>query len=485
MKPAELAQVTELLGRAPRGRCEIVVRARDDRPVVLKNSAHLDDGTPMPTTYWLIGQKEHQAVSRLEAAGGVKAAERAVDPRELAAAHEQYALERDRAVDAGAPGHHPHHPSGGVGGTRVGVKCLHAHFAWYLAGGDDPVGRWTARELGLDRESYRAQTGAVAAVDCGTNSTRLLVLGPDGRRLDRRMTITRLGAGVDRTGTLDLAAIERTVKVLEEFGEVIEHHGVARTRVAATSATRDASNSATFLDAAEAILQVRPEVIEGSEEGRLSYRGATASLDPRAGPYLVVDIGGGSTELIIGEVAETVAYPAGQVVPSRPQPAPAAVVSLDVGCVRLTERFFHSDPPSSREMAAARARVRELVEARILGGSATETGLWRAGRSLIGLAGTVSALTVMALGLDGFDETKVHHAKVSRSSVGELTNRLAGLSLSERRELRGMEVERADVIVGGAVVLEEVMDAFGYTELTSSESDILDGIAAELLSGPG
>jgi exopolyphosphatase/guanosine-5'-triphosphate,3'-diphosphate pyrophosphatase len=282
------------------------------------------------------------------------------------------------------------------------------------------------------------------------------------------MSITRLGAGVDRTGELDPEAVDRTISVLREFRVVLDTYGVAppNIRAAATSATRDASNSAEWLVAAEQILGVRPEVIEGTEEGRLSYLGATSSLDPASGPYLVVDIGGGSTELIVGRE-----------LPEPADPTPARVVSLDIGCVRISERFLAGDPPARREIETARAAIRILLD------SAKENShAWQAGKRLIGLAGTVSALTVLALGLDGFDEEKVHHARVSRRTIAELTERLASLSLADRLLVHGMERERADVIVGGALVLEEVMDAFDFDEMTASESDILDGIAFGLLS---
>ncbi|HET9091621.1 MAG TPA: Ppx/GppA phosphatase family protein [Acidimicrobiales bacterium] len=306
----------------------------------------------------------------------------------------------------------------------------------------------------------------VAAVDCGTNSTRLLVLGGDGERLERRMTITRLGAGVDRTGTLSGDAVERTLVVLREYRQLLDLHHVSAShlRAAATSATRDAANAEDFLDPAEAILGRRPEVIEGEEEGRLSYLGATSGLDPLGGPYLVVDIGGGSTELILGRSPE----------PSSDGAGPSAVVSLDVGCVRLAERFLRHDPPGEDELAAAHEAARSLVAA------VRDSGSFSGGRRLIGLAGTVSALTVMALGLDRFVEEKVHHARVDREQVRRLAARLASLPLEERRREPGMEPARADVIVGGAIVLEEVMDVFSFGEFTASESDILDGLAAEL-----
>lgn len=315
----------------------------------------------------------------------------------------------------------------------------------------------------------------VAAIDCGTNSTRLLVLDGDGSRLDRRMRITRLGAGVDRTGKLDPEALARTLAVLAEYRQVLDGHGVTpdRARAAATSATRDAANSEEFLEAAEEVLGVRPEVIEGTEEGRLSYLGATASLPREEGPYLVVDIGGGSTELIVGR------RHGGGVGEALLADEPAGVRSLDIGCVRITERFLQDDPPDEEEMAAARRAVGDLLLELLSGES--DRASWLAGRRLIGLAGTVSAVTLLALGLSGFEEEKVNHARISRWAVAEVRARLAAVPLAERRAMAGMEPERADVIVGGALILEEVMDAFGYDELTASEADILDGIAFELL----
>ena len=161
MNETDLARVTELLGRVPRGACEVVARTIAGSPVVIRNAAHLDDGTPMPTLYWLVGSDEREAVSRLEASGGVKEAELATDPLQLAAAHDLYARERDRSARSGGPALAPpgpvHEPSGGVGGTRQGVKCLHAHLAWWLVGGDDPVGEWTARRLGVQREDYEVE----------------------------------------------------------------------------------------------------------------------------------------------------------------------------------------------------------------------------------------------------------------------------------------------------------------------------------------
>lgn len=435
----------------------MVVRDHRGTPLVIRNAPLLADGTPMPTRYWLVGQEVREAVSRLEAAGGVRRYDSLVDPSELAAAHERYAAERDAALPAG---HRGPAPAGGVGGTRRGVKCLHAHLAWLLAGGDDPVGRLVAAEL--------ASGPPVVALDCGTNSTRVLVAAPwpfDGGgtvALAREMRITRLGEGVDRTGGLRDEAIERTVAVLAEYRQRYEPLRPAGVRAVATSALRDAANGGRFLDRAEEVLGgVRPEVLRGEEEGRLSFAGATAELPADGGPYLVMDVGGGSTELIAGTETGGV----------------GAAVSLDVGCVRVTERWLAGDPPAPAELAAARAAVGELV-----GGAAQRWPALREPRALLGLAGTVSALASISQGLDGYDRARVHHHRLDRVTVERLLAELAAVPVEERRRRRGLEPGRAGVIVGGAVVVAEVMARLGHEELLTSESDILDGIAAGLLA---
>lgn len=407
----------------------------------------------MPTRYWLVGQEVREAVSRLEAAGGVRRFESQVDPAELAAAHERYAAERDVALPAG---HRGPAPAGGVGGTRRGVKCLHAHLAWLLAGGDDPVGRLVAAEL--------AGSAPVVALDCGTNSTRVLVavpwpFGGGGTvALAREMRITRLGEGVDRTGRLGDDAIERTVGVLAGYRHRYEPLGPASVRAVATSALRDAANGERFLDRAEEVLGgIRPEVLGGDEEGRLSFAGATGELPAEEGPYLVMDVGGGSTELVAGTAGGD----------------PAAVVSLDVGCVRVTERWLGGDPPAPAELAAARAAVGELVER-----AAREWPALRGPGTLVGLAGTVSALASISQGLDGYERSRVHHHRLSQDTVERLLAELAAVPLEERRRRRGLEPDRAGVVVGGAVVVAEVMARLGHEELLTSESDILDGIVA-------
>jgi exopolyphosphatase/guanosine-5'-triphosphate,3'-diphosphate pyrophosphatase len=440
-------RVAQLLGRSPRGPFAVVVRDAAGGPLVIRNAPILDDGTPMPTRYWLVGAAERAAVDRLEAAGGVRAAERAVDPGQLAAAHAAYASERDAAIPASWDGPRP---SGGVGGTRKGVKCLHAHYAWHLAGGDDPVGRWVASRL-----------QPVAAIDCGTNSTRLLVAGPTGEPLVRLMRITRLGRGVDEQRHLTADAVERTLAVLGEYRAVLDERGVGRVRMTATSAARDAANREDFFGAAADIVGVRPELLAGEEEGRLSFLGATAELGVDSAPWLVADIGGGSTELMVGAQAGG---------------TPVAVRSLDVGCVRITERFLTSDPPTPMQIGAARRFVGDLL----VGVSRDENAFSQAA-SLVGLAGTVAALAAIAQGLPSYDRRRVHHYLLCRDTVEGLLTTLASEATSERRRRPGVEPERADVIVGGTVVLSELMRHFGFDTCLTSESDILDGVVARLL----
>lgn len=315
----------------------------------------------------------------------------------------------------------------------------------------------------------------VAAIDCGTNSTRLLVAEAEGNgarpRLhtcERLMRITRLGQGVDRSGELASEAIDRTIAVLREFHDVIEHLGVQRDvayiRMTATSAARDAANRATFFDGAERVVGVRPELLDGAAEGRLSFLGATAELDPGDGPFLVADIGGGSTELVTGELDQRgIAH----VLADR---------SVDIGCVRISEQHLHSDPPKAAEIAAARTDIRESLKPAL----EAMAGM-RAARTVIGLAGTVSTVASIELGLAAYDRDRVHHHLLSRAAAEEVCGRLAALPLAQRRHVAGLEEGRADVIVGGCLVLSELYDAIDVDTLLVSEADILDGLALSLL----
>jgi exopolyphosphatase/guanosine-5'-triphosphate,3'-diphosphate pyrophosphatase len=309
----------------------------------------------------------------------------------------------------------------------------------------------------------------LAALDCGTNSTRLLIVGADGAVLERQMRITRLGEAVDASHKLSADAIGRTVAVLEEYRALMDRRGVVRARLVATSAARDAVNAEEFFSAAREATGLRPELLSGLEEGRLSFAGATASLPAdirRSRTALVVDIGGGSTELVAGVPP----------VDTGDDATPDVVaVSLDIGCVRLTERFFHHDPPLERELADAGevvdAEVRRAVdELPDMGGA----------ELLIGLAGTVSTVASLEIGLPRYERARIHHAVLTRDQVDLWLRRLSTEDRRARLERPGMVAGRADVIVGGVVVLAAVMAGFGLGECLVSEDDILDGLVGSL-----
>ena len=300
--------------------------------------------------------------------------------------------------------------------------------------------------------------GAVAAIDCGTNSTRLLIVGADSTTLDRRNTITRLGAGVDRTGRLAPEAIDRVVTCLRSYRSLLDEHEVAALRITATSAARDAANRAEFLDAAETVVGTRPELLSGLEEGGLSFAGATAELDPALGPFLVVDIGGGSTEFVVGRTE------------------PAGVVSVDVGCVRLTERFLRGDPPDAGELSDALSIVRLHLDDVVRELPATLDAV-----RLVGLAGSVTTVAAVELGLAAYDRDRIHHFGLTRAAAEDVFRTLATEPCDVRRANPGLEEERVDVIVAGALILVAVMRYFDFDECLVSEADILDGLVASLL----
>ncbi len=297
----------------------------------------------------------------------------------------------------------------------------------------------------------------VAAVDCGTHSTRMLVTDASGATVDRRMRITRLGQGVDASRRPTPEAVARTTEVLSEYRAVLAERGVTRVRAAATSAARDAVNRDAFLDAAESALGARPEILDGEEEARLSFVGAVAELDPADGPFLVADIGGGSTELACG------------------REHPDGVASIDLGCVRVTERFLGSDPPAPDELTNALWAVRDE-----LGLVVQRVPAFGEARRFVGLAGTVSAVAAIEMGLTAYDRDRIHHAELSRSAVEEVFRTLATESRAHRRHNPGLEAERVEVIVGGVVVLIAILRHFGFDACLVSEADILDGLAASL-----
>ncbi|TSB25814.1 Ppx/GppA phosphatase family protein [Streptomyces benahoarensis] len=314
----------------------------------------------------------------------------------------------------------------------------------------------------------------VAAVDCGTNSIRLLVADVDPAtgeltELDRRMQIVRLGQGVDRTGRLAPEALERTFAACREYAAVIAELGAERTRFVATSASRDAENRDDFVRGVVDILGVEPEVITGDQEAEFSFTGATRELTGRADlarPYLVVDIGGGSTEFVLGD---------GTVRAAR---------SVDIGCVRMTERHLMrdgeiSDPPSPDRIAAIRADAAAALD------EAEAAVPLREAATLVGLAGSVTTVAAIALGLDHYDSTAVHHARVSRARVAEITDRLVTSTHAERAAIPVIHPGRVDVIAAGALVLLAIMDRTGAEEVVVSEHDILDGIAIKAAEDAG
>ncbi len=304
--------------------------------------------------------------------------------------------------------------------------------------------------------------GPVAAIDCGTNSTRLLVADTAARPLERLTNITRLGEGVDATGTLTSDAIERSLSVLAEYRRIMDGFGVVRGRLVATSAARDASNGDQFLDAAGKATGLSPEMLTGLEEGRLSMAGAVSNLDPSGGPFLVLDIGGGSTELVTG---------------SGPEDPDLTAVSLQLGCVRITERYLVSNPPTPIELTSAEVMVGEMLD-RVT----TEHPRFLAAHRLVGLAGTVTTLASLQLGLDEYERDRIHHAVLSVAEVNDWYRTLASEVRSARLDRAGMVAGREDVIVGGAMILAEVMTRFGFDECLVSEADILDGMVIGLLA---
>ena len=301
----------------------------------------------------------------------------------------------------------------------------------------------------------------VAAIDCGTNSIRLLVadLDPTGGTLtdlDRRMEIVRLGEGVDRTGRLSDAALARTFAACDHYAARIAELGAERVRFVATSASRDAQNRDVFVAGVRERLGVEPEVVPGEEEAALSFAGATRELAGRPGvdaPYLVVDIGGGSTEFVVGTEK------------------PDAALSVDVGCVRMTERHLRDDPATEAQVAAATADIDAAIDR-----AAAAVPLDSA-RSLIGLAGSVTTVSAIALGLEEYDSARIHHSRIPAAQVHEIAARLLAMPRSARARLGVMHPGRVDVIGAGALVLDRIVRRTGVAEVVVSEHDILDGIA--------
>jgi exopolyphosphatase/guanosine-5'-triphosphate,3'-diphosphate pyrophosphatase len=299
----------------------------------------------------------------------------------------------------------------------------------------------------------------VASIDCGTNSIRLLIADVDRdglRDVVREMRIVRLGQGVDRTGRLAPEALERTRVALADYAAAIRDHGAERVRMVATSATRDAVNRDEFTGVVRAELGVDPEVITGREEAELSFAGAASALHEVNGPLLVADIGGGSTELVRGGDGHLRSH------------------SMDVGCVRMTERHLHDDPPTAAQVDATVADVRKAIEA-----ARSDVPLDE-GATFVGVAGTVTTIAAIARGLDRYDPQLIHRSVITAAQVAEVTDRLLRMTHAERAALPVMHPGRVDVIGGGAIVLRTLVEETGAESVIASEHDILDGIALSL-----
>ncbi len=314
----------------------------------------------------------------------------------------------------------------------------------------------------------------LAAIDCGTNSIRLLVadvsVGGDGttslRDVHREMRIVRLGQGVDATGRLHPDALARTRAALADYTAICRRKGAERVRMVATSATRDASNRDEFFDLTRAVLGVEAEVISGDEEARLSFVGAVGDLEPDDGPFVVTDIGGGSTEVVVGTWDGVRA----DIIGAR---------SVDIGCVRITERCLRSDPPTPAETEAGRALAGD-----VLGEAFAAVPVGKA-RSWVGVAGTVTTLSAVAQGLDEYDSERTHLSRLSGTEIDATAGRLLAATHDERAAIGSIHPGRVDVIGGGALITQVLAEKFaataGITELLVSEHDILDGIALSLL----
>jgi exopolyphosphatase/guanosine-5'-triphosphate,3'-diphosphate pyrophosphatase len=455
LRAKDLDAVREQLGREPTVPFSVVARCSDGHPLVIRNRPLDADGHPFPTIYWLTCPAAVRAVSQLESEGWISrlVADRAF-AEAIEASHARYAHERGGLLAEAERW-------GGVGGTRRGVKCLHAHYAYHLAGGDDAVGRWTAEQV----EPFHADepAGRVAAIDQGTNSTRLLVLEPRSQgeptELARDMVITRLGKGVDAAGALDPGAMDRATEAISRFVRRARALHAELIGIGATSAVRDAANREGFLRQVRDLVGVQPEVIDGDREAALSFLGGTRGLDPASGPFLLMDIGGGSTEFVFGRTPGVVEHAS----------------STQMGSVRLTERVQPSDPPREDDLR----RFGELIAPQLA--EAEVAVPVREGRTLVAVAGTATTLQACALGLARYDPDLIHRSTLTLADAERALHDLAAMTNEERAAIPVMPAGRGDVIVAGASILVHAMRRFGFEEALVSETDILDGLALELL----
>ncbi len=461
LRRSDLEQVRAQLGREPTTRFDVVARCVGGHPTVIRNQPRDVEGAPFPTTYWLTCPEAVKAVSRVESQGWISRLNERFD----ADAEFRAALERGHAdaADDRARLLPEAREWGGVGGTRRGLKCLHAHLANHLAGGDDVVGAWVAEQV-EPIHPERTVGHRIAVVDQGTHSCRLLVVERDldGEPIELAtdMIITKLGEGVDATGLLDADALARTEAVFARYCRRARALAAGRIRVAATSAVRDAANREAFTQMVRRHAGTDPEVIDGTEEARLAFLGGTRGLSPADGPFLLVDIGGGSTEFVLG----------------RNPGAAEHSVSTQMGSVRLTERHMRSDPPSAAELDAARRSIAETLDQAEVRVAEIHTA-----RTFVSVAGTGTTIAAMALGLDRYDPEATHRTWLSLAAAEAIVADLATMTNLQRAAIPVMAPGRGDVIVAGGLILLETMRRFGFERTLVSETDILHGLALDTL----
>jgi exopolyphosphatase/guanosine-5'-triphosphate,3'-diphosphate pyrophosphatase len=466
LREADLVAVREQLGREPTVSFEVIARCAGGHPLVIRNAPVDADGRPFPTLFWLTCPTYVRAVSRLESEGWIARLNERCDEdpgfgEAVEAAHLAYAEDRGSRYEE-ARGW------GGVGGTRRGVKCLHAHVAYRYAGGDDPVGLIVDGLLGEDPlhpGNAEQQRQRVAAIDQGTNSSRLLIIEPpatpgsEPSEIARDMIITRLGKGVDETGKLDEQAVDRTRAVIDRYARRALAMHAQRISIGLTSAVRDAANRDRFLENVRRIVPTAElQVLSGDDEARLTFLGGTYGLDPADGPFFVLDIGGGSTEFVVG-----------------PPGAAEHAVSTQMGSVRLTERLIRHDPPTAEDLGALEKAVDETIDTTIDAVPATTA------RTFVSVSGTATTIQAIALGLPRYDPDRIHRTVLTKDDVDRVLRELARMTNEERAAIPVMAPGRGDVIVAGASILAGVMRRLGFDRTLVSETDILDGLAFEAM----
>jgi exopolyphosphatase/guanosine-5'-triphosphate,3'-diphosphate pyrophosphatase len=461
LRGSDLAVVRAQLGRDLVTSFDVIVRCPLEHPLVIRNAPLAADGAPFPTMFWLTCPDAVAAVSRLEADGWIGRLNERYEHddgfrADVDRAHDDAAAERARVLrEAGE--------WGGVGGTRRGLKCLHAHYAHHLAGGDDAVGAWVASEVEPIHPAHTVG-GRIAVIDQGTHSCRVLVVerGRDGDPIELAsdMIITKLGEGVDATGALQPEAVARDEFVFARYCRRARALGAPRIRVAATSAVRDATNRELFVDMVRRHAGTDPEVLDGHEEARLSFLGGTRGLDPADGPFLLLDIGGGSTEFVVGRRAGVAEHR----------------VSTQMGSVRLTERFITTDPPDPGELRRMRREIGDRLDEAELAVPEVHTA-----RTFVSVAGTATTIQAIALGLARYDVEATHRSWLATDDAARVVGELASMTTVERAALPVMARGRADVIVAGGEILLASLRRLGFERTLVSETDILQGLAWDTL----